>query len=81
MSALGCESPLYEDKHHQNWRGFARRRDMYLVYRGARADDHHRDYDEGGIHRVCSRVGDNGRANRSELGPVALRGNQTDDDC
>ena len=37
MSALGCESPLYEDKHHQNWRGFARRWNLYLVCTELRA--------------------------------------------
>jgi hypothetical protein len=37
MSALGCESALYEDKHHQNWRGFARRWNLYLVCTEVRA--------------------------------------------
>ena len=60
MSALGRESPLYEDKHHQNWGGFARRWNLYLVSTGARAGDHDRDYDEGRIHRICSRLA-NGR--------------------
>ncbi len=63
MSALGCESPLYEDTHHQNWRGFARRWNLYLVDGGARAGDHDRDYDEGRIHRVCSRLGNDGCEN------------------
>ena len=61
MSALGCESPLYEDRHQQNCHGFARR--WNLNARDARAGDHDRDYDEGRIHRVCSRLGNDGREN------------------
>ena len=37
MSALGCESPLYEDRHHQNWRGFARRWNLYQTELRAQA--------------------------------------------
>jgi hypothetical protein len=72
MSALGCESPLYEDKHHQNWRGFARRWNLYLVCTGARSDDHDRNYHEGRIYRICSRLGNGRGEDRNEPSSVAV---------
>ena len=72
MSALGRESPLYEDKRDHNWDGFARRWNLYLVCTGARSDEHDRNYDEGRIHRICSRLANGHDEDRNESSSVAV---------